>query len=203
LVAALVLAGCSGKPQAQATTNDGPSERIILNSGSASADYYSTGPKREHLYSLNWKSGKATTKDQKNFYFVLSGVTGTIFEDGKAASTFRADTAVADQTVGNLTLSGSVTMKSLQSAGSDADEKTLNCEQMHYQDSDRIVRFSGEVTLSGKGFTLGPFPELWATPDLTTKVATPSLFPKLEMLAPVQTSERAVRHNGRQLGPRR
>lgn len=183
----VLVAGCTKRGSAPALPPDNDKSRVTISAGSGSVDYYTNDAKRELVYSISWKGGSATTVDSKRFYYKLTDVSGSLYKDGKVASTFTADSGEADQSAGRLSLMGDVEINSAVSK----QKGTLNCEKMSFAEEDRIIKFSGGVHLNGQGFSLGEFDELWSTPDLMV-ISTPELFGDEARKAALT----GVRHNG-------
>jgi hypothetical protein len=137
-------------------------------------DGYTSGSSRTLAYDIQWQSGIAKASDSEHYDFDLKGVTGSLYRDGKKVADYAADAGTAVKATGLLTLSGNVEVTS-----ADQKSKTLGtsvkCDQMLYNTSDTILKASGNVTILGKAFTLGPFRDIWCSNDLT-EVTTPDQF---------------------------
>lgn len=102
---------------------------------------------------------------------VLTGVTGTLYENGAEASKFRSPNAEAVQSEHTLTLLGGVTVIALERG------LTLKADRVTYREDLQLIEASGTVTVTSDVYVLGPFETLVTTPDLR-KVGTPDTFGK-------------------------
>ncbi|HRJ25881.1 MAG TPA: hypothetical protein PLO61_00045 [Fimbriimonadaceae bacterium] len=99
----------------------------------------------------------------------LEQVQGEVFSQNKVASRFRARVAEADQAQQRLELRGEVEFKSLE------PPLTLRADQVVWHAQTRRLRAQGNVRLSSDVYEMGPFRELWASPDLR-EVGTPETW---------------------------
>lgn len=100
----------------------------------------------------------------------LKTVEGEIYKAGKLESKFRADRGTVDQVKRLIDAKGNVVVK--DSDGSVA----LRADAIHYKDGSGRIEAKGRVTVSSEAWRIGPFADLYATPDLQ-RVATPDRFP--------------------------
>lgn len=118
------------------------------------------------------KGDKALINVSENGKFsgTLEGVTGELYQDGRAASRFSAQRGEADQNRDTLSATGDVTI---------TDTKTgtkLIAEHMKWLASRKLIEASGNVRVIGTDYEVGPMPRVLATPDLK-KFGTPDRFP--------------------------
>ncbi|MCU0315651.1 MAG: LPS export ABC transporter periplasmic protein LptC [Fimbriimonadaceae bacterium] len=125
------------------------------------------------------ESSRTTLTQDQTSIGTLRKVTADLFEDGKIASRLFADEAVANQSTKELFAKGNVRIVADQlpnSSTTQSPEPTvLTANEMEWGQDKSFVRAKGAVTVKSNVFILGPFPELWATPDLT-KFGTPNQF---------------------------
>lgn len=99
----------------------------------------------------------------------MQGVTGTIYRDGQAASTFEANEGHASKGSGVLVLRVHVVVHSKDPVA------TMTCDELIWDPTKGFLRAKGAVRLENPGYTLGEFQELLATPDLRS-ISTPDTF---------------------------
>ena len=99
----------------------------------------------------------------------MSGVTGTIHDEGKPVSAFEAEQGSADQATKVLSLEGRVKVRSI------ARGETLEADRVVWRAGKRLLEADGNVSVDGDGYRLGPFPRILAAPDLGT-IGTPDRF---------------------------
>lgn len=126
--------------------------------------------KRERVFEVHWqKSDLRAVSGEKVGSGQFDDVTGQLFKADKGVANFESKYGEVDQAQNLLTLTGNVSVK-----GTDP-EATLTCSRLVYDANAKVIRAEGNVRIDGKTGTLGPMPELLATPDLKT-VATPDMF---------------------------
>lgn len=99
----------------------------------------------------------------------MEGVSGSLYENGKAASGFRARKASADKAESWLKLSGQVVVESKTHSA------RLQCSEVLWDADSEIIKAKGGVRLATESYSVGPFHELWTTPELE-EFSTPDLF---------------------------
>ncbi len=99
----------------------------------------------------------------------MKGVTGQLYENDAVVSRFRASEAYADQDKNVLDLTSQVVVTA------EKQGLVLKADKVSWLPSRRLIEASGNVSLDGKEYTVGPFDRLLATPDLK-KVGTPDTF---------------------------
>lgn len=174
LAALLVLAGCAKKRAVPASVNAGKAvtnaaeERpetlnVATTAGSADKTDPASGAK---LYSIQWKSAAITIGRKGLEEGRMNGVSGTVYEEGKAKSTYTAETGFAKRESGDLRLEGRVVVKSPQYGS------TLTARKLEWLPDVRRYRATGDVRVTGAWGVIGPTDSLVATSDLKT-VGTP------------------------------
>lgn len=125
--------------------------------------------KKETLWTVKWQGAQLEFVDEKQFGGTMFTVEGTLFEDGKPVSDFRAERAEASKTDETLSLSGKVWVQSRE------QKATLTCDQVKYAGGLRRLEAAGEVEVENPVYRMGPFAKVFARPDLT-EIATPEMF---------------------------
>lgn len=140
-------------------------------------------------YVVHWQSGLVTATDPEHMGFTgtFKGVSGILCRGGKPSVGFSADQGTADNVRKVLTLQGSVHVSALASNPL-VKGATVRCGRMDYASSDEIIKASGDVTVQGPQFELGPLDEAWCANDLS-EIAAPSEYVR-------------VRHNQRAKAPK-
>lgn len=99
----------------------------------------------------------------------MEGVSGMLFGRRGLSSRFRARRAEASQRDQWLRLSGDVMLEA-------ADPPSrLRCDEVLWDAGKDAVKARGAVVFDAGAYKVGPFPELWATPELSF-FSTPDLF---------------------------
>lgn len=101
----------------------------------------------------------------------MEGVRGVLYREDKEVSDFWASRAEADSRTGILKLTGQVRVVA-RDGGS-----RLECETLEWRGSEKIVVARGGVRVTHRDWSMGPAPELWASPELK-RVGTPDAFSK-------------------------
>jgi lipopolysaccharide assembly outer membrane protein LptD (OstA) len=91
---------------------------------------------------------------------VLKDVKGELMRKGKTVSRVEGAEARVDHVRRRLVLAGGVQVASLDQG------LTLRADRIEYSDGGQFIEARGGVTLTGKGYRLGPSSALRATPDL-------------------------------------
>ncbi len=91
---------------------------------------------------------------------VLKDVRGELVRQGKTVSRVEGSEARIDHVRRRLVLTGGVRVASLDQG------LILRADRIDYSDGGRFIEARGGVTLTGRGYRLGPAPALRATPDL-------------------------------------
>ena len=170
----LGLVGC-GSPSADkskggpAPTKPAETPKVIHTTGGSSTQY-SPDAKRQRQWDVTWQ--EAILGVESSGKAKMTGVSGQLYRDEKAVSTYRGDGGTADRGTQILTLRGNVQVKSLEY------DAVLYCDEIRYEGGRSLVRATGHVRIVGKSGDLQTDSELWATPDLR-RVGSPDAFAKL------------------------
>lgn len=106
-----------------------------------------------------------------NVTSVLTDVTGELFDQGRAASSYEADRAFANRSTKNLQLKGNVRVTSPDKS------TTLLCSALDWRPDLELIQARGDVRLMGEGYVSGLFQLVWLTPDLN-RAGTPDQINK-------------------------
>ncbi len=170
------MAGCGASGKEAEVGKGGPvapvsgqkeGEERFLNSGPVELDARRDGGGK--AWELSAESSRLGVDEDGKSRVFLSGVAGTVFEDGKVASRFTAKDAKADSEARSLVLSGGVTVSA------EGKKATLVADKVRWIDERRVFAASGSVRIESPDWTLGPMDEVWALADLT-KVGSPEKF---------------------------
>lgn len=99
----------------------------------------------------------------------LQQVDGEIYEAGKLKSRFRAERGTVDQAKRLINADGNVVVRDPNNG------IALRADSIRYLDGSGRIEAKGRVTVSSEAWKIGPFVDLWSTPDLQ-RVATPDRF---------------------------
>lgn len=127
-------------------------------------------PQRRRMWTVRATSARLDLDEARKGSGDLFGVTGELFQQEKPVSRFSADRGTADQARQVLSLRGQVQIRSLQQSA------TLSATSLEWQAGRQRLEAKGDVRVVTPDYEIGPFPVLFATPDLRT-VATPDRFP--------------------------
>ncbi|MFN3684099.1 MAG: hypothetical protein ACK41F_09210 [Fimbriimonadaceae bacterium] len=121
------------------------------------------------LWTVQWSKASLDYGADGSFGGTMVGVRGALFGRSGERSLFEADRAEARQKEDWLKLSGRVRLQAQDPPSS------LRCDEVLWDAAAGTVKARGGVVLETAAYSVGPFPELWATPDLTY-FSTPDLF---------------------------
>jgi hypothetical protein len=96
-------------------------------------------------------------------------VSGELYRDGKLASRFTADRAVANKAKNLLVLEGKVVVNGID------PKLRLECRKLEWTTNKRLLKVMGNVTIHLEKATIGPNDEYWCYPDLK-QGGTPGLL---------------------------
>lgn len=188
LLIALLAIGCSGKKH-KTQEPEAPDEsvkeehRLYTNEGSIVI----RDPKTlEVTYEIQWEKSQVDyTQEEGARSGRLEKVSGKLYQEGKLASTFKADSAYADQVKKLLRLEGHVTITATppptKSSKKPEENLTLTCEKMSWRtDSklkpeEKLLKATGHVVIRSGDGQIGPTDELWCLPDLK-EAGTPGFY---------------------------
>jgi len=178
LVAILLVAvtGCGKKAETK-KKEDKPKDELkipaAVNTGPGTSLQYDNGPKREPLWSLEWKEAQVRAQSQETLRTDVKAVSGALYKGGKEVSRYRGDGGFGDKAKNLLVLRGNV-----QIVSTDPKLKaTLLADEIRYDGNLKMIQATGNVRISGDSWSMDRVPALWATPDLTS-VGTPDMFKK-------------------------
>jgi lipopolysaccharide assembly outer membrane protein LptD (OstA) len=159
-----------GQPSEKKAPKTKPgSPAVVINTDSASADFYDSGKKRAKIWTVSWKTSKTLLKNGGVKEGYMTDVTGQLFNGGAKGVTFSADSGLANQIAKTIRLDGNVTMIS-------ADKKSrLMCDSLNYDSQKKLYFADGNVRLVSPVGSIGPFPKMIANSDFT-RVGTPQSF---------------------------
>jgi hypothetical protein len=121
------------------------------------------------LWTVQWASASLDYGSDGSFGGTMDRVRGALFGRNGERTSFEADRAEARQKEDWLKLSGHVRLEAQDPPA------RLRCEEVLWDAAASTVKARGGVVLETAAYSVGPFPELWATPDLTY-FSTPDLF---------------------------
>lgn len=171
-----LLGGCGASKARVAKKDSKPSKKEDsnlpeqINTEAGELTYRPPGSKGNPLWFVSWKRAELRIKEGK-LGGRLYGLSGTLYNKDGPSSKFAAETGQADQTTGNLTLTGQVVVRSIE------QKATLRCDEVRYASKgQRLIRAHGGVNVEGPWGTVSGLEDVLTTPDLKT-FATPDLFP--------------------------
>ena len=168
--------GCAGKSEKPATSQpkappkESQEEPKRLYTGAGEATVRDPEGSRPLRYVIRWKETELDyTLKEGASAGEMRGVAGELYRDGKQASTFTADRAVADREKEVLVLSGNVKVRSAYPEGN------LACQKLEWKTDEKLLKALGKVVIKLPRGTIGPVDELWCLPDLK-RAGTPGSF---------------------------
>ncbi|MBS1704697.1 MAG: LPS export ABC transporter periplasmic protein LptC [Armatimonadetes bacterium] len=172
---ALLTIGCGSGPsgqKAETSTSAKPNapqepERAVA---SGKVEMVQRDEQREPQWAVKAQSAELNFDSEKKASGNLQGVSGDLYDKGKVVSTFKSNAGDVDQKQSVLNLRGQVVVQSKE------QDAVLTADSVKWLAKLRLVKAEGAVQVIGKGYKMGPFPALLATPDLK-KVGTPDRFP--------------------------
>jgi hypothetical protein len=170
------MVGCSKRSEKKVKSPDESSKSVAkedpkrLYTGPGTATIREITGARPIRYTIEWQSSALDyTQAGGAIGGKLDKVSGKLYQEGREASRFAADAAIADKTRSSLTLQGHVVVIGDKPAG------TLNCSRLEWHTKEKLVKAFGRVTINGDQGTVGPVDELWCFPDLK-RAGTPGSF---------------------------
>ncbi|MEJ5169504.1 MAG: hypothetical protein WHU10_00810 [Fimbriimonadales bacterium] len=121
------------------------------------------------LWSVRWRRASLDYGADGSFGGSMERVEGVLFGARGETSRFEALRAEARQKEDWLKLAGSVRLEAQDPPAA------LRCEEVLWDAASGIVKARGGVRLETPAYSVGPFEELWSTPDLSY-FSTPDLF---------------------------
>ena len=122
------------------------------------------------LWTVVWTNAMLEYTDDRKFSGEMAEVSGTIYQNGKPASTYHADWANARKEDAVLELSGHVKVTSLSPVTS------IGCEKVQFDGESATIKADGSVLVQAQEFQTGPWDSITASSDLST-IATTAEFP--------------------------
>jgi hypothetical protein len=162
-------------PEAPSTGKAAPDSRTTtVRTRAGTADHFGPGDERPKLWSLSWQDARLDVADDgidqaRIDLGDLRRVRATLYQDARPIADLTAQEGRADPKTETLRAGGSVKI-----VGRD-DNIVLTAASVEYLRPAGVVKAKGDVIVRTPSATIGPMPELWATPDLR-EVANPSLF---------------------------
>lgn len=186
MATSLLCGACGKAPRKEANPPKDPADEAAkesrrLYTGSGSATLRDTEGDRPIRYILRWTSSQLDySQEQGALGGRLEEVSGELYQQGKLASRFTADHAMANKAKNLLRLEGNVVIEGL-----DVDEKgkvisqevaaTLRCQRMEWNTKQEMMRAYQKVTVVSRQGTVGPLNELWCDPSVR-RAGTPGFF---------------------------
>lgn len=179
LLTLLIVAGCA-KPahnEAKKPKEEKPLELPVqtVETNSGSTTQFSADPTRERQWDVAWEKAEVDFAKKGPSAGTMQGVSGKIYQKNAVASTFRAQSGLADKAKQTLMLVDDVHVYSPDPKDPSKNDGELMCDRLVYDAAKKIVKAQGHVRFVGTVGTIGTLSEVWATPKLD-KVATPDLF---------------------------
>ena len=142
-----------------------------MEAGAAEVTKYVDQPSRHRVWKLVWNSAKVDLKEGLRPEGILLDVNATVYDQDQGVTTIHADKGVAIRDSAVLSLRDHVIAKSA------ARDARLTCEALKWDPDRRILIATGNVRYHAGGLEAGPFPEVWASPDME-RFGTPDTFAK-------------------------
>lgn len=178
LLVALLLAGCAApkakhvSKQVEKPKKEESSEPDQVTTEAGDLTYRPPSSNGKPLWKVSWRRAELRMAENRKLGGTVYGLTGTLYGKEGPSSNFSAQSGVADQNTGNLTLTGNVVVNSIE------QKATLRCAQVVYaSNGQRQIRAHGDVHVNGPWGTVSGLEDVLTTPDLKT-FATPDLFPQ-------------------------
>jgi lipopolysaccharide export system protein LptA len=164
-----LVAGCGPRKIEKDVKRNPPEQRTLHTEAGQTTKRAEGGGRIQWV--VAWESAELDYLTETEYGGRMKNVKGTIFEEGKAAGTFRADRAEAQKRSNRLKMFGHVVLLSK------APQSTLSCDELEWDAGAEVVKAKQNVNLNTLDYKMGSIPEVWATPKLDV-VATPELFEK-------------------------
>jgi hypothetical protein len=176
VIAAIALAtGCKSAADQKKEAPKDPASEVQedskrLYTGSGEATVRDPDGERPIRYVLRWKETQLDyTLEKGPAGGKVTGASGEMYREGKLASRFTADSAVADKANNLLTLQGNVVVNGMD------PKARLKCQKIEWKIDEKLFKAFGKVTIKFKDGTIGPVDELWCLPDLE-RAGTPGFY---------------------------
>ncbi|MBX3097341.1 MAG: LPS export ABC transporter periplasmic protein LptC [Fimbriimonadaceae bacterium] len=117
-------------------------------------------PEGKIAYELTSPGSSLRLEGDDQAFGQIEDVEATLYRDEKPSSTAVAEIAVVDKTNRKLVLTGKVRLNAKM------DGAEMEADKMVYREADGRIEASGNVWFKRGNLKTGPFPALWALPDL-------------------------------------
>lgn len=121
------------------------------------------------LYKVAWQSARLNFGDQGAISGTMEKLQGAMYQDELPMNTFTAESGEAVRAQSLLKLSGGVIVQSKER------KARIRCDRLEWWADKKLVKAIGHVRATGDFGSLGEFPELWATADMSI-IATRDMF---------------------------
>ncbi len=200
----LLVAGCGsgGSTPAKKPADVPKKDEIAQRIGTGGIEVTSRDEKRTEVWQANAKKATVDIAKSGAIRAAMTGVSGTIFDEGKAAADFSADRGQADQASQELSLRENVELTEIVTVKSPGNQEDppivpgkIVGKTLDWLPTIKMIQVQGAVTFKGRGLRVGPLASVWVTPDMK-QVGTPDSFkndPKMKKLvAPLLASAAIV-----------
>lgn len=175
----MILVGCSTKgvplpeeqmAEAEKAKKNEPTTRTITSGGGSLDGYDIVDGKRAKVWTVAFDSAALDYSTNQQFGGSMKGVRGTVYDEGKTASTFVASEAVADKGSSVLKLVGGVTI-----TATSPRRAKLFCGEIVYNGAKGQYEARQGIELTEPSYVMTGLEHVIANADLTV-VATPDMF---------------------------
>ncbi len=164
----VAVIGCtSAKKVGPKPVKEPTEDRTTVVTSAGSAEVFSATSPSYRLWRVDWKGLiiSAVSKSKQELKLepeegLMDGVEGEAGDDKGGASTFTSERARANKQQQVLLLEGNVVVSSLRA------DANLTCNRLEWLPKKKRYHAIGNVKFAGELGSLGPLPEVWATPDL-------------------------------------
>lgn len=117
-------------------------------------------PEGKIAYELTSPGSSLRLEGDEQAFGQIKDVKATLYQNDEPGSTAAADLAIIDKTNRKLVLSGKVRLNAKM------DGAEMEADKMVYREADGRIEATGNVWFMRGNLKTGPFPALWALPDL-------------------------------------
>lgn len=167
-VACLALSGCGPGPSPMKAAAPKP-EKDARRLRTGPVEVVVKDDEGRVSWTMQAEDSRLVIPDSGAMTSMAEAVTGAVYEAGKVSSRYTAEAGTADQGKKTAVLTGAVEVTH-ESTG-----RVLRAARVVYSEARRRFEASGSVTVSSGEVRIGPFAQLYATPDLK-RVGTPDRF---------------------------
>lgn len=168
----MLLVGCKAPPGRVTKTGTEPKpppRQGTVETGTAEITKFIDEPERHKAWKLQWVVAKINLKEGFRPEGELDNVDATIYDREQGVTTVHADKGVTERASPLLSLQDNVT------AISRSRDARLTCNALKWDPQRRIIIATGNVRYHWQSLDAGPFPEVWASPDME-RFGTPDTF---------------------------